>query len=319
MFTELLTPQHYGKDRLDLTMISIPPFSLPGSWFKGCLHVHSTASDGNQTPQAVLDWYRSRGYHFLALTDHDVLSQGQAIADDFVTLSAAEVEGIDPSSGLYHLVGLGLHKPPDIGPHQVLPIQEAIRRLRAVDGRVIVAHPYWSGQMSKDLLDLDGCLALEIYNGGCEVDDGKGFSTVHWDDLWAAGRRLWGVAVDDAHWRHGDRDAGLGWVWVKALTLTSEAILEALERGHFYATSGPQILDLQIEAEQGQVQVWCSPAAAIDFIGNGWYSRRVSAPEGQSLSQASYSLRKDQRYLRVACQDAQGRWAWSNPIPLAPG
>src|SRR5512136_1947412 len=98
-----------GKDRLDFHMASIAPFSLPGRWFKGCLHVHSTVSDGGQTAQAVIDWYRSRGYHFLALTDHDILSRGRTIADDFITLNAIEIEGVDPSSGLYHMVGLGLH------------------------------------------------------------------------------------------------------------------------------------------------------------------------------------------------------------------
>src|SRR5512139_3265075 len=106
-----------GKDRLDLNMASIPPFSLPGRWFKGCLHVHSTTSDGGLAPQAVIDWYRSRGYHFLALTDHDVLSRGRTIANDFITRDAVEVEGVDPSSGLYHLVGLGPHTPPEIEPH----------------------------------------------------------------------------------------------------------------------------------------------------------------------------------------------------------
>ena len=46
------------------------PFSEPGQWYKDCLHVHSTCSDGRWTPQQVIDWYREQGYHFLALTDH---------------------------------------------------------------------------------------------------------------------------------------------------------------------------------------------------------------------------------------------------------
>ena len=47
-------------------------FSKPGQWYKGCLHVHSTASDGRLTPEEVLQWYRGRGYHFVALADHNV-------------------------------------------------------------------------------------------------------------------------------------------------------------------------------------------------------------------------------------------------------
>jgi hypothetical protein len=170
--------------------------------------------------------------------------------------------------------------------------------------------------MSKDLAELEGCFSLEVYNGGCEVDNARGFSTVHWDDLLAAGSRLWGVAVDDAHWRQGAHDAGLGWTWVKAPALTQESILHALEEGLFYSSCGPLMHDLQLDAAKGEVHVQCSPAALIDFMGNGKYSRRIAAPPGEALTVATYRLRKGQRYVRVACQDTQGHWAWSNPIFL---
>jgi hypothetical protein len=170
--------------------------------------------------------------------------------------------------------------------------------------------------MSKDLLELEECFALEVYNGGCEVDNARGFSTVQWDDLLAAGRRLWGLAVDDAHWRQGSNDAGLGWIWVKAPALTQESILHALEKGLFYASCGPLIHDLRADVARGEVHVQCSPVALIDLMGNGKYSCRFAAPPGEALTGASYQLRKGQRYVRVACQDNQGRWAWSNPIFL---
>jgi hypothetical protein len=309
------------------------PFALPGHWFKGSLHIHSTASDGKLTPDEVVAWYRSRGYHFLALTDHNVLSEARSfarsgLANDFITLSGIEVDGTDPLAGSYHLVGLGLSKSPNLElvdretGKQVanvpiyqctnLPMQIAVICLRTAGGLVCLAHPYWSGQMSKDLLDLEGGFGLEIWNGGCEVDDAKGLSTVHWDDLLAAGRRLWGLAVDDAHWRSGFKDAGLGWVWVKAPALTQEAILNALEQGYFYASSRPQIHDLRLEG--GQVRVRCSPVLAIDFIGEGPHSRRITASPGETLTEVTYKLNDRQRYVRVACQDPHGRWAWSNPF-----
>lgn len=194
-------------------------------------------------------------------------------------------------------------------------MQETVNRLRVAGGLVCLAHPYWSGQMSKDMLALEGCFGLEVWNGSCEVVDGKGLSTVHWDDLLAAGCRLWGLAVDDAHWQpDGPDDAGLGWVWVKATVLTQEAILHALEQGYFYASSGPQIHDLQLEG--GQARVRCSPAVAVDFIGDGPLSHRVAAPPGKTLTEASHRLNPFQRYVRVACQGNQGCWAWSNPIFL---
>jgi predicted metal-dependent phosphoesterase TrpH len=292
------------------------PFAVPGRWFKGSLHIHSSASDGDLTPDEVIGWYRKRGYHFLALTDHGVWSEGRSVSDGFLTISGVELDGIDPQAGLFHLVGLGARRPSDPGAGAFTSMQEVVRNLRAAGGLVIMAHPYWSGQMSRDLLELKGCIGLEIYNGGCEVDDAKGFSIVHWDDLLAAGRRLWGLAVDDAHWRDGDHDAGLGWVWVKAPDLTQKAILHSLEEGLFYASSGPRIYDLLPDVAAGEVHVQCSPAALIDFVGNGKYSRRFTALPGEVLTEASYRLRKGQQYVRVACQDTRGRWAWSNPIFL---
>lgn len=56
---------------------------LPGSsqnapapeprWFKGNTHTHSLWSDGNDFPEMITDWYRQRGYHFLAISDHNIL------------------------------------------------------------------------------------------------------------------------------------------------------------------------------------------------------------------------------------------------------
>jgi len=45
-------------------------------WWKGNIHTHSLWSDGNDFPEMIADWYAERGYHFLALTDHNTLSQG---------------------------------------------------------------------------------------------------------------------------------------------------------------------------------------------------------------------------------------------------
>ncbi len=46
-------------------------------WWKGNLHTHTFWSDGDDFPEMVAEWYRTHGYHFLALTDHNVLAQGR--------------------------------------------------------------------------------------------------------------------------------------------------------------------------------------------------------------------------------------------------
>lgn len=40
---------------------------------KGQLHIHTTCSDGNLTPQEIADIYAHMGFDFLAFTDHDHL------------------------------------------------------------------------------------------------------------------------------------------------------------------------------------------------------------------------------------------------------
>jgi hypothetical protein len=45
-------------------------------WYRGNLHTHTLWSDGDDFPEMVADWYRQHEYHFLALSDHNVLSIG---------------------------------------------------------------------------------------------------------------------------------------------------------------------------------------------------------------------------------------------------
>ncbi|MEA3210528.1 MAG: hypothetical protein QOE70_3585 [Chthoniobacter sp.] len=53
----------------------LSPAAEPSArWWKGNLHTHSLWSDGDDYPEMIADWYRQRGYHFLALSDHNILS-----------------------------------------------------------------------------------------------------------------------------------------------------------------------------------------------------------------------------------------------------
>src|SRR5688572_5939984 len=55
------------------------PSSAPteSRWFKGNLHTHSLWSDGDDYPEMIADWYKRQGYHFLGISDHNILQQGQ--------------------------------------------------------------------------------------------------------------------------------------------------------------------------------------------------------------------------------------------------
>ncbi len=290
------------------------PFTRSGTWFKGNLHTHSTNSDGLYSPEQVIEFYRSRGYHFLSFTEHRNLTPASRIADDFQVISGVEIDATDPKAGYYHMIGLGMKALPSYNFGEVVPMNETARLIREQGGKSFLCHPYWSCQMSKDLIGLEGCFGVEIWNGACEAWDCKGLSVVHWEDMLNAGMHLWGLATDDCHWWAGRQDAGLGWVWVKAAELSEEAILEALEQGYFYASSGPTMEDIRLENDE--ITVRCSPVKAIDIIGSGLFrSRRELAAPGKTITEAKLSGDMSTiKYIRVACLDFEGNWAWSNPI-----
>ena len=48
-----------------------------GRWYKGNLHTHSLWSDGDDFPERIAVWYRDRGYHFLAISDHNTVQDGE--------------------------------------------------------------------------------------------------------------------------------------------------------------------------------------------------------------------------------------------------
>jgi hypothetical protein len=46
-------------------------------WWKGNLHTHSLWSDGDHFPEVITRWYKENGYHFLSVSDHNILQQGE--------------------------------------------------------------------------------------------------------------------------------------------------------------------------------------------------------------------------------------------------
>ncbi|GGK34078.1 hypothetical protein GCM10007962_30650 [Yeosuana aromativorans] len=49
----------------------------PKKWFKGNLHTHSYWSDGDEFPEMIMDWYKTNNYHFVVLSDHNTLAEGE--------------------------------------------------------------------------------------------------------------------------------------------------------------------------------------------------------------------------------------------------
>jgi hypothetical protein len=59
-----------------LLFASVSATAQEAKWWKGNLHTHTLWSDGDDFPDMVANWYRENGYNFLAISDHNILLEG---------------------------------------------------------------------------------------------------------------------------------------------------------------------------------------------------------------------------------------------------
>lgn len=304
--------------------MSLSAFTAPGCFYRGNLHTHSNRSDGVLDPGEVCRRYKAAGYDFIALTDHFVGRYGYPITDttpwrdnSFTTILGAELHsGAMLNGELWHILAVGLPEgfaaanAPGFEPVAGQESGPALaRRARAAGAFVAVAHPQWSGLTLADARSIEAAHAVEIYNHGCAVGCDRADGTAIADLLLSEGRRLTLIATDDAHFHEPDHFGG--WVMVKAPSNTPEDLLDALKRGDFYASQGPEIHEVSID--DAAVAVRCSPAAAVIVQGCG---SAAVARHGHAMTEASVPLARfgASPWLRVTVVDADRRRAWTNPV-----
>ena len=197
-------------------------FALPGRFYKGNLHTHSTRSDGGRAPEEVIAAYRAAGYNFLALTDHFLPRYDFPIVDTtmwrdaaFTTLFGAELHAPALENGEpWHILAVGL--PLDFAPTTAEESGPALAARAAAAGAFVgIAHPAWYALSLADALTLDAAHAVEVYNTTCELEADRGESWHLTDVLLERGRRLLAYAADDAHFTEFADGFG-GWVQVRA-------------------------------------------------------------------------------------------------------
>jgi hypothetical protein len=295
------------------------PFNSDGKWFKGNLHTHSTASDGIHSPQEVVNHYRSKEYDFLSITDHGRLTDPSTLDPKGMTLIPGEEIslGVTEADTTFHVVAIGIHE--GLPFHDFDPKgdpQAAVDTIKKLGGVAILAHPYWSGLTSNDMLRLTGYNGVEVYNSNCEIYNGAGDSRPHVDYALAAGRRFLLFATDDHHGTPEPMkpsDAAISWISVKARDPSAESLLNSIKAGQFYASNGPEINDIAIE--EGTIIARTSPVNSIGFISTPSRGSKFWAING-SITKATYTPSKGETYIRIEATDSNGRTAWSNPFYL---
>jgi hypothetical protein len=417
-----------GIVRTALVAATLVGFALSAtaapSWFRGNLHTHSLWSDGDDYPEMVVEWYKTNGYHFLAISDHNILHDGRkwvsvtnAAATNafvkyyarfgpewvqtriekgkfqvllqplwnyrpwfeearrFVLIQSEEITDEFKKAPI-HMNATNLRDliPPQKGTSVVDVIQrnvDAVLAQREITGLPMfphLNHPNFGWALTaEDIVRIRGEHFFEVYNGHPEVrnyGDLKHASVERMWDIILTQRLtqnpsdvLYCLAVDDAHNYHAfgskKSNPGRGWVMVRAAALNAASIVEALERGDFYATSGVRLRD--VRRSRTRLALTIEPEAGVayrtQFIGtrrgynptstpvlgtNGQplavtriYSRDIGTALAEVPGTApSYTLRGDELYVRAkvisskpkANPYAKGEVevAWTQPLVAPP-
>ena len=145
-------------------------------------------------------------------------------------------------------------------------------------------HPNFGyGVTAEDLMRVRGENFFEVYNGHPGVNNSGNAEHASTERIWdiILTRRIteldlplmYGLATDDGHNYHQipsrKSEPGRGWIMVLAEELAPAALIEAIERGRFYASSGVTLervvsndrgLDVEVKPDRGETYT-------IEFIG----------------------------------------------------
>jgi hypothetical protein len=304
--------------------------SVPMRWYKGNTHTHTINQGGDSTPDEVVRWYREHGYQFVVLTDHNLLTKVEGlnsiyrVDEQFVVVPGEEVTSRAGDKPV-HVNGLDVQRV--VKAHEgggvVETLQGNIDGIRAASGVPHINHPNFGwGLTTQDLQQARNYRLFEIHNGHPTVNNlgGGGVPGMEevWDRLLSAGKTVYGIAVDDAHVfkQPGNPSVsgpGRGWVTVRAARLEPRALMESLERGDFYASTGVVLEDVRATAKDLTVRVKVEGVTKhrIQFIGRGGKLLREATEPN-----ATYEFTGGEGYVRAKVIDSNGRMAWVQPVPV---
>ena len=318
-------------------------------YFKGNMHCHSTLSDGAQTPEELKAWFKGHGYHFLAITDHEVTYNHSDLDDeDFITITSSELsvkefpevststnrrmkvahfniyakEQSNDATLFYSTVAD--HYAPDelrerlaaeLGDktREYTPegINEIIRGANEAGFFVAYNHPRWSLETYREYSAYEGLWGVEVYNTSCARAGLNEYDINVVDDMLRDGKRVFATSGDD---NHSARTCGGTFVMVNAPSLTYKNLIDGLLAGTFYTSTGPEIYRLSVCGNE--VTITCSAARQISYSTEGRRAKAVHAAD-EPLTSATFKIEPDDGYFRLDVIDEQGQHANTQAYFLA--
>ncbi len=303
--------------------------------FKANLHSHSNLSDGKLSPEAMAEAYKSRGYSVLAITDHEApYDHTHLSTPDFLMLTGYEAYirpspncqldvygpeihlnllakephntcfiAYDPNFCKYmpHALAESRAQAGNIGPRRYEReyIQRFIQEAKNAGYLVTYNHPNWSMEEPEEILHYDGFFSLEIFNTGSMVINGHENNLGLYDRLLRHGKFPYVHGADDNHNKQPFDDPRCdsfgAWTMIIAPELSYPAIIQALELGNFYASTGPEIRELHFR--KGHVTLRCSAARRITMHMSPKRSQNVCARPGETLEFAEFDIPDSAPYV----------------------
>ena len=273
-------------------------------WRRGNLHAHTTLSDGVRAPQDLVDQYAARGYDFLMISDHDMITNPGTVDSRGMTL----IPGNEVTVNGPHILHVGATAFVAPNPDR----QQVLDAIAADNAFAVVAHPNWERNFNhcpQECLERwNGYTGVEIYNGLVRAHAGDPLATSRWDQLLGQGRRVWGFANDDAHFAG---DEGVAWNVVQSASADASAILGALRAGQFYASTGVTILRVRVAGNAIHV----ATENAERIVVNGDFGRRLAQVDGAEMT---FTVPGDTEcsYVRFECFGRGESMAWTQPFFL---
>lgn len=312
------------------------------NFYKGNMHAHSTLSDGTQTPEELKMLYKSNGYSFIAITDHEVVYDNSYLDDDeFITITSSEY-GIKqypeksvfktPDMKVCHLniYAKNQHNADTIcycphldrysSPEQKQSliekhgnnsriygaegINELIKSINDAGFFVAYNHPKWSVENCFDYISYDGLWGVEIYNHACHISGIHSYDINAHDNFNRIGKKVFATCGDDNHATHSSCGA---FVMVNCDTLNYDNIIASLLNGNFYTSHGPRVYELYVENEK--VNVKCSNAKRISYSTSGRRASAVNAESNRYINEAIFEIKDTDVYFRISIMDEHGNYA----------
>jgi len=304
-FREQLTVPSSGSAGLPITFGAYgtaqitSPYTSKAHTYKGQLHTHTTESDGVDDPDDLVTAYKTAGYDFVSITDHDGLTADPSIAG-ILFINGVEEDASDGN----HIVS--------IGPTAAVAGGTAQQILTAINADAafpMMAHPAWGsgGWSYAELEALVGYKGMGVFNAYIPLN-----SETRWDFALTRGRRVFGFAADDVHDISVNTIFGTTATMVYADALTLAEILANIKAGNFYSTytaPGGTVIVPTLSLSGSVISVTTDNAATIAFIGN----RGATLQTADNVTSASYTITGTEVYVRVRITLGTSK-AWFNPI-----